>query len=87
MRGLTPGWETDLAILELGGSTVSDHGDHLVVRTPANPDYHWGNCLFVLDDATVDDAPRWLSTFAESFPQAGWVSVGLRTPRPGPIVQ
>jgi GNAT superfamily N-acetyltransferase len=74
---LTPGWATDLAILELGGSTVDDRGDHLVVRTPANPDYHWGNCLLVLDPATVDDAERWLAVFAASFPTAGWVSVGL----------
>jgi GNAT superfamily N-acetyltransferase len=76
---MTPGWATDLAILELGGSTVADRGDHLVVRTPANPDYHWGNCLLVLDGASVDDATRWLDTFAASFPGAGWVSIGLPT--------
>ena len=77
MLGLTSGWATDLAILELGGSTVVDAGDHLVVRTPSNPEYHWGNCLLVLDPATVDDADRWLARFASSFPDAGWVSVGL----------
>ena len=77
VRGLTPGWETDLAILELGGSTVEDRGDHLVVRTPANPDFHWGNCLLVLDPATVDDAQRWVDAFGQAFPAAGWVSIGL----------
>jgi GNAT superfamily N-acetyltransferase len=77
VRGLTPGWETDLAILELGGSTVEDRGDHLVVRTAANPDYHWGNCVFVLDPAAVDDAQRWVDVFAEAFPAAGWVAIAL----------
>jgi GNAT superfamily N-acetyltransferase len=77
VRSLTPGWATDIAILELGGSVLDDRGDHLVVRTPANPDYHWGNCLLVLDAASVDDADRWLAAFASAFPAAGWVAIGL----------
>jgi GNAT superfamily N-acetyltransferase len=76
MRDLPPGWETDLAVLELTGSTLEDRGDHLVVRSPHNPGYHWGNCLFVLDD-TVDDAGRWLGTFRAAFPAAAWVAIGL----------
>jgi GNAT superfamily N-acetyltransferase len=71
------GWVTDLAILELTGSTIDDHGDHLVVRSPGNPDYHWGNCLLVTDPATVDDAARWLGAFRSNFPDAGWVAIGL----------
>lgn len=71
------GWATDLAILELTGSTVDDRGDHLVVRTPGNPDYHWGNCLLVTDPATVDDAQRWVARFAEEFPGAPWFAAGL----------
>jgi len=74
---LTPAWATDLAILELGGSTVEDRGDHLLVRTPANPDYHWGNVVLVLDASTVDDAGRWLGAFVAAFPGAGWRALGL----------
>jgi GNAT superfamily N-acetyltransferase len=77
MRDLSPGWATDLAILEYTGSTVEDRGDHLVVRTPDNPDYHWGNCLFVTDGPAVDDARRWVATFQAAFPSASWVSIGL----------
>lgn len=77
MRDLSPGWATDLAVLEQTGSTVEDRGDHLVVRSPANPDFHWGNCLFVLEADSVDDAPRWVGTFGEAFPQATWVAIGL----------
>lgn len=77
MRDLPPGWATDLAILEHCGSTVHDCGDHLLVRTPANPEFHWGNCLFVTDEDTVDDADRWVRTFRSAFPEATWVAIGL----------
>lgn len=77
MRACPPGWATDLAILEHTGSVVEEHADHLVVRTPANPDYHWGNFVLVTNDDTVDDAGRWVGAFGKAFPQASWVSVGL----------
>jgi GNAT superfamily N-acetyltransferase len=77
MRELSPGWATDLAVLEHSGSTVEDRGDYLVVRSPQNPDFHWGNCLFVADGTVVDDAQRWEQTFQVSFPDAGWVAIGL----------
>ncbi len=77
MRDLSPGWATDLAVLEFSGSVVDERGDHLVVRTPTNPDYHWGNCLFVLDEAAVDDAERWVTTFNAAFPNSSWVAIGL----------
>jgi GNAT superfamily N-acetyltransferase len=77
MRDLSPGWVTDLAVLRHMGSTVEDRDDHLVVRTPLNPDFHWGNCLFVGDEDTVDDAPRWVKTFHAALPEATWVAIGL----------
>ena len=77
MRELPIGWATDLAVLEHSGSTVEDRGDHFVVRTPSNPNYHWGNCLFVTDPEAVDDAARWTTAFEATFPDAGWVAVGL----------
>lgn len=77
MARMSPGWTTDLAILELTGSTVEDRGDHLVVRTPGNPNYHWGNCLLVTDPGAVDDADRWAAAFADEFPTATWFAAGL----------
>ncbi|MDX6300293.1 MAG: hypothetical protein QOF53_1507 [Nocardioidaceae bacterium] len=76
-RDLPPGWATDLAVLELTGSRVEPRDDHLVVRTPRNPDFHWGNCLFVTEPSAVDDAARWVDTFRTTFPAVGWVAVGL----------
>ena len=74
MRELSPGWATDLAVLQHGGSTVEDRDDHLVVRTPHNPDFHWGNCLFVTDEDGLNDAARWVATFRAAFPKAALVT-------------
>jgi GNAT superfamily N-acetyltransferase len=49
------------------------------VRTPANPDFHWGHCLFVTDPGAIDDAGRWVRTFTSAFPEVGWVAIGLIT--------
>jgi GNAT superfamily N-acetyltransferase len=72
------GWETDLAIHELSGASVEDHGDHLVVRTPQQPTFHWGNCVLARGPEAADDAGRWVGVFRDAFPAATWVAVGLR---------
>lgn len=77
MRDLPPGWATDLAVLELTGSTIEERGDHLLVRTENNPCYHWGNCLFVTAENAVADAGRWVQTFRSAFPKATWITIGL----------
>ena len=71
------GWRTDLAVLRLGGSVVSEHDDHLVVRTPAVPTFHWGNFLLVTDPGAVDDAQRWLARFEEALPGLRHRAIGL----------
>ncbi|HSO65218.1 MAG TPA: GNAT family N-acetyltransferase [Ornithinibacter sp.] len=77
MRTCPAGWATDLAILEHTGSVLEDHEDHLVVRTPHNPDFYWGNFLLVTDEDGLGDAGRWVSTFQLAFPEATWVAIGL----------
>jgi GNAT superfamily N-acetyltransferase len=72
-----PGWQTDLEVLRLTGSSVEDRGDHLVVRTPDNPGFHWGSFLLVTDPASVDDADLWVGRFEATFPGTPWVAVGL----------
>lgn len=71
------GWRTDLAVLAAGGSEFEDHGDHLVVRTAANPSYHWGNFVLVTDPSRVDEAEHWRAVFASAFPGARHLAVGL----------
>lgn len=77
MHALPPGWATDLAVLTLTGSTVQDRGDHLVVRTPANPGYRWGNFVLVTDPGAVAEADRWVTAFGTHFPDADWLAIGL----------
>ena len=90
MRSCPPGWATDLAILEHTGSVGRGaRSDHLVVRTPANPDFHWGNFLLVTDEDAVDDADRWVGDLRGGLParRAGSRSGcrGCRVPAaPGP---
>lgn len=75
-RGLSAGSATDLEIALLEGAVVDDRGDHLVITTPSNPGYRWGNYVRVTT-GDVEDAERWLGVFTEEFPRAGWVAIGL----------
>lgn len=77
MGPLPLGWMTDVAVLELMGSTVDDRGDHLVVRSPGNPQFHWGNCILVTDPGAVEDAAGWLAAFRAAIPDADWIAIGL----------
>ena len=70
-------WHTDIAVLVASGSSVEEHADHLVVRTPTDPTYAWGNFVMVTDPATVDDAARWEAVFTSSFPEAAHRAIGL----------
>lgn len=76
------GWRTDLAVLAFGGSQVSDRGSHLVVRTPGNPDYWWGNFL-LLRNPEPGSGGKWLARFADEFPGAGYTALGLDEERSG----
>ncbi len=71
-------YRTDLAMLEHSGSTVTDRGSYLVVRTPDNPTFWWGNHL-LLADAPRDEAEaeEWLATFAREFPEARHRTFGV----------
>jgi ribosomal protein S18 acetylase RimI-like enzyme len=75
MRVTSLGFETDLMVRRLEASAISDAGDHIIVRTKANPDYYWGN--FVLAGADPGNHERWLAVFAREFPDATHVAIGL----------
>ena len=74
-------FQTDLMIRGISGSTVEDRGDHLIIRTPTNPGYHWGNFIVVGEDAA--DAPRWLEAFRAAHLRAAHVAISGSTPRMG----
>ena len=71
------GFRTDLALLGLGGSTIDDRGDHLIVRSPHNPSYWWGNFLLLSVVPDPQSAQAWVDRFAAAFPRAGHVTLGF----------
>lgn len=66
-------FRTDLLLRRLAGSVVIDHPSHLVVRTPANPNFWWGNFVLVPPHA-LPDAPE---LFAAEFPEASHLAIGV----------
>lgn len=71
------GFRTDLALLQLGGTTVEDRGDHLVVRSPHNPTFWWGNFLLLSSVPRPEDIDGWLDRFAAEFPAAAHLALGF----------
>lgn len=73
------GFRTDLALLTASGSLVEDRGTHLVVRTPDNPTYYWGNFLLLAQAPVPGGEKEVVGAFHTEFPEAGHVSIGIDT--------
>jgi ribosomal protein S18 acetylase RimI-like enzyme len=73
------GFRTDVALRVLEGAEVTDRGDHLVVRTPGNPEFWWGNFLLLAQVPGPGEAGAWLARFAAEFPAAQHVALGVDT--------
>lgn len=70
------GYRTDLMIRTLEGSQVEDRGNYLVIRSPSNPTYWWGNFLLLAESAP-GQAANWVATFATEFPAAHHIALGI----------
>lgn len=57
---------TDM-IFHREGGVVSDRGDCVVVVTPDNPTFYFGNLVHFAAPPTEDDVRRWPARFAEVF--------------------
>jgi ribosomal protein S18 acetylase RimI-like enzyme len=71
------GYRTDLMLRRLAGAQTQDRGGYLVVRTPANPGFWWGNFLLFGAPPGPGDGARWLAAFAAEFPTAGHLALGV----------
>jgi len=71
------GYRTDLAVRRAEGSTVTDRGDHIVVRTDQNPRYWWGNFILLASPPGGGEIARWLDSFAATFPAARHRTFGV----------
>jgi ribosomal protein S18 acetylase RimI-like enzyme len=70
-------FRTDLALLQLAGSEVEDHDCYVVVRTPDNPTYWWGNFLLLQTAPSSDELPAWEAVFTRAFPGAHHRAYGI----------
>ena len=73
------GFRTDLALLTSSGSVVEDRGTHLVVRSPDNPSYFWGNFLLLAQPPVPGGEREVVAAFRTEFPLAEHVSIGIDT--------
>ncbi len=71
------GFRTELPLLRHSGSEVVDRGTHLVVRTPTNPTYYWGNFLLLPSaPADADEVAHWTDEHRRTF-GAAHVTIGV----------
>lgn len=68
-------YQTDLALLRLGGSQIDEHDTYVLVRTPDNPTYWWGN--FVLLDGPHWNPQEAVDLFEAEFPGSGHLAIGF----------
>ncbi|HEY0719499.1 MAG TPA: GNAT family N-acetyltransferase [Streptosporangiaceae bacterium] len=83
MKVTSLGYRTDLMVRRMEGSEVTDYPDHLVVRSPQNPAFYWGNFILLATAPQPREAAGWLARFAEVFPGAGHVAFGVDAAHPG----
>ena len=83
---LRPGWRTDFTLHGVAAQ-VSERDDCLVVRTPGNPTYYWGNCLLLAEPPRDDALAHWLARFEAEIaalqPASRHVALGVNTPYAG----
>ena len=60
------GYRTDLFFPAFDGRIV-DRGEYLVIQTPANPTYHWGNFLLFEAPPREGDLERWTQLFRQEI--------------------
>jgi GNAT superfamily N-acetyltransferase len=79
-------WRTDLIFPTFDGEIV-DRGDYLVIRTPSNPTFYWGNFLLFAQPPGPADAEIWPRLFAEeigSTPRVRHQTFGWDSPEGDP---
>jgi len=60
------GYRTDLIFAAFDGE-ITDRGDYLVVRTPSNPTFYWGNFLLFAAPPQEGDFEKWRLLFAKEI--------------------
>lgn len=66
LSDLQPGWRTDL-ILYQHGSLLTEREDCIVVRTPGNPTFYWGNFLLLPRAPADAGLAHWQARFEQEI--------------------
>ena len=77
MRVASLGFRTDIALRRLAGSRIEEPDGLVVIRTPSNPDYWWGNFVLLPGPVVAGEADRLRSIFAREFPRARHLAFGV----------
>jgi GNAT superfamily N-acetyltransferase len=78
------GYRTDLIFSRFNGN-VTDRSDYLVIRTPSNPTFYWGNFVVFEGAPRQGDLTPWLETFRREVPDAKHIAIGWDSQQPGEI--
>jgi len=70
-------FRADLALLTLAGSQIEDCGSHLVVHTPNNPGYRWGNFYLLARPPHTDEIDQMIATYDADFPHSAHRAFGV----------
>lgn len=70
-------FRTDLALLQLAGSEVEDRRSHLVVRTPHNPGFRWGNFHLLPRPPRADEVDAVIAAYDADFPHSSHRAFGI----------
>lgn len=85
LQSLSLGWQTDLIFPRFEG-LVLERADCVVVRTPSNPLFYWGNCLILPQVPADADLAHWLQRFDEEVGchtrESGHVAIGFDAAAP-----
>lgn len=86
LSDVRPGWQTDFILHRLDAQ-ILERPDCLVVRTPSNPTYYWGNCLLLPALPRDDELAHWLGRFHEEIsalqPASRHVAIGVEVDHAG----
>jgi len=82
---LSLGWRTELIFARFD-ALVIERPDYLLVRTPHNPTFYWGNYLLFDRPPRAGDAARWLAAFngeiAQLQPESTHLAWGIDAAAP-----
>ena len=70
-------WRTDIAILAASGSTVTDCGTHLLVTSPDNPAFMWGNFMLLQQAPLPGGAREVMGAFDTWFRTNRYRAIGV----------